>query len=792
MFILSLFYSVEVSSSILSSNTGNKIEEIKDISEIETSKPIDFTLKGSMDKDFLKDDTTIIDNNISTILEQIPDYLPNETQYFTNIIVPEYYITVTIDNITVFDDKDGIGMGAGEIYLNVWANTVFSKLNNSGSYYSLNNDESATVNLDVFTGWTNSTSLYINVKESDVDFDDDLGNITINGIYDYNFSTSYYTNTNDALVWITATITDHRSIAVDSYAIASYYQPYIYLDNGDYADTPTDLFYRVLTGFDTEIQENVICLQYFYYWPLEMDNFGADLGHYYDFSPVFIYIKDLGELPYRIVFQENNPGATALPAYVSIYSDQLETTGEAIANVSEALTPLLGTQAKFNYDIHSIENILGNSDNYVNGSTEFPNIISPILMVTDSYHNMQAEYIAFDNTEIGFSPTLTPFSKELIVSNYELLNESFNSPLNDYSWNNYEVPENLSLTLDMLQNPLKFPFIADCFENVTHQNRFARDGPSIDFYGNTQLNTTLIIPGTLYMEYPSILEPGNSDNVSIWVDMDGNNVRVVFDYLINLNASLEMWYIKENMTFNYDGQVEIKIPLDTISSLQRMTGFNGASDLYDFGDYLSIESLYVNTTLLGVIANASVSVHLFDIIRDLVILFKPELKPLFTIAEYFVKDIDLLLVPEITGQIVGEIETSNSGVATLSASSFRLNKENTPINIMISVIEPPAEQQFTIDITSINYAINFTNDWSLRFIPGKFLDYFEIEEFSIPLATYPNLEWNVGDPKDSLGANITLIQSEIIYTAVISEFYLSLLIVLIIPSIFIAKKRRKF
>ncbi len=698
--------------------------------------------------------------NVSEVLDSISSYMPDDTTPFTSVTIDEYYLEVTILNITVYNDHD---TGAGEIYLEVWSNNLYSKLDNGGSYYEL--DDSATnfavINTQVFSGWTNKTQIYIDVKESDLGSDEELGLIDIDGVYNFNWTQIFTTSLGEADVAISANITGHRSVTLDDNDVAYLYQPYVFLDVNDFADAPTMLFYRVLEGFDTEFGTDAICIQYLYYWPFEMDNFGADLGHYYDFSPLYLYITDVGHAPYRLVFQANNPGVTALPAQLEIYSSTVTSSGNYLeeVNVSDELRPILGQNAIFTVDEYPIDDFYNDPDFYTYPSTELPDIVCPLIMVTDSYHNLEFGDSAIGTTDFGYNPSLTNFTDIWIETFYELLEESFNSPLHDYSWNNYEVPENLSLTLDIKQNPFIYPFQTDCFENVTHQNSFAREQEASDLTGIIDFTTTLVLPGILNITYPESVEPGDDVELLISVDMLGDEANLIIDYIFDLNVSLGVWFIHTNSSIDLDGRIDVKIPLDTISTWQRKTGFNAWEDVANFRDYLTIDYLFLEAALLGPIANASVSVHLLDIVSDIISTVYPASAPLFEILEWFVEGIDLVLEPELRGIMVGELTTTNPSIASLNTDTIRFDEDNDLVSVMMSIDNgATSTDDFSIEVSDLSYGLNFTNAWSLVVDFSDLVNLF-IEDWEWDIGIYPNLEWTSTTKTGEIQSNATLVQS---------------------------------
>ena len=376
----------------LESQNGTATDKTTSSSTLTTTQPINFTFNNLITHTF-----NISSNegpiNVTKILDQITNFTSKDTNVFSGATLAEYYLNTTILNITMYNNQNTFG-GSASVYLNVWSNTKFTSLDNNRTYYSLANGDSASINIQTFSGWTNRTDFVIAVEKHN-SLSPDLGTITVSQVLTQNQTSCYTTNTGDAQVCVINTITGYRTVTLTNQQIAGLNQPDLYISNVATSGlpqtvySPQTLYYRILMGYDQEIGQNAIVIEYLYYWPNETDNFGSSLGHYYDFEPVYVYLKNIGQSPYRFVFEIQNPGPTKLPAYLEIYSNNYTSTQttNGIFNVSDQLSPLLGTAMTTNYITSPISTYY-TSTNYLNLSSEFPLITNPVMMVQDTYHNL--------------------------------------------------------------------------------------------------------------------------------------------------------------------------------------------------------------------------------------------------------------------------------------------------------------------------------------------------------------------------------------------------------------------
>jgi len=81
-----------------------------------------------------------------------------------------------------------------------------------------------------------------------------------------------------------------------AYDIANDYKPWLYNRTDQCPDT---VYYRVVKGYDPYTEFDAYVIQYFAYWGCQ-DCFGA--WHEYDYEPIFVWVRNIGEIPYRVAY----------------------------------------------------------------------------------------------------------------------------------------------------------------------------------------------------------------------------------------------------------------------------------------------------------------------------------------------------------------------------------------------------------------------------------------------------------------------------------------------------------
>ena len=97
-------------------------------------------------------------------------------------------------------------------------------------------------------------------------------------------------------LWVGTGINPVPGTAETAYDIANDYKPWLYNRTDQCPDT---VYYRVVKGYDPYAGSDAYVLQYFAYWRCQ-DCFGA--WHEYDYEPIFIWVRNIGERPYRVAY----------------------------------------------------------------------------------------------------------------------------------------------------------------------------------------------------------------------------------------------------------------------------------------------------------------------------------------------------------------------------------------------------------------------------------------------------------------------------------------------------------
>jgi hypothetical protein len=78
--------------------------------------------------------------------------------------------------------------------------------------------------------------------------------------------------------------------------VANDYKPRLYLNTDQ---CPNIVYYRVIKGYDPYAGFDAYLIQYFAYWRCQDCPFG---NHDYDYEPIFIWVRNIGERPYKVAY----------------------------------------------------------------------------------------------------------------------------------------------------------------------------------------------------------------------------------------------------------------------------------------------------------------------------------------------------------------------------------------------------------------------------------------------------------------------------------------------------------
>ncbi|MEA1895098.1 MAG: hypothetical protein U9N36_07845 [Euryarchaeota archaeon] len=83
-----------------------------------------------------------------------------------------------------------------------------------------------------------------------------------------------------------------------AYQVAGDYKPMFYLWGSLVDHCPDAVYYRVVKGYDPDAEFDAYLIQYFAYWDCQF----CVPGHDYDYEPIFIWVRNSGERPYRVAY----------------------------------------------------------------------------------------------------------------------------------------------------------------------------------------------------------------------------------------------------------------------------------------------------------------------------------------------------------------------------------------------------------------------------------------------------------------------------------------------------------
>jgi len=80
--------------------------------------------------------------------------------------------------------------------------------------------------------------------------------------------------------------------------VAEIYNPRLCLWSSLVDQCPDAVYYRVVKGYDPYAEFDAYLIQYFVYWDCQF----CVPGHDYDYEPIFIWVRNIGERPYRVAY----------------------------------------------------------------------------------------------------------------------------------------------------------------------------------------------------------------------------------------------------------------------------------------------------------------------------------------------------------------------------------------------------------------------------------------------------------------------------------------------------------
>ncbi|MBD3404836.1 MAG: hypothetical protein GF411_01715 [Candidatus Lokiarchaeota archaeon] len=709
------------------------------------------------------------DRSADYIVQAIDNFVPNGIQKVQEVDLYYTSVDMTISTIHVIEDRD---FGAGEVYFNLRMNDYDQRdytYDNGGAFYSANDGDYINVDISISTylqsmdGWF---CIEAHGWESDIDYDDYMGggklwynlkgysSRLISGWWSLDTYSPDGGNNNLQLemeIDIEFTDIEIQHYPQDfstendgSWLISAVYFPKVHYDTFDSADIVPikEVYEQVYYGYDSSRGKNVYLIYYLFYWDYELDNFGLNFGHYYDYEPLLMFVENIGDEPYRIVYRD--VGSHTLPPKL-IIQDSFSSTESSTTSVevSTELKPLLGDSCSVSY---RKTNEYFDSSIYKydtdHGLTPFMSV--PHITITNTYHQMEVGVPlgSIDADVYPLKSYLLPMSDSVIGLGYERLDEAFSSTINVYEgvqlWNggDYRVPEYMSLTYDMLHNPFEFPYIVDCWEDVAHYTEAKVDFKENGFFYDMDLGVTFTVPATVTLSVPSEVVLGESYEVGIDLSLDSNEIIVNFDYSIALQFILQWWFIDIDEIANFDGAMEFAVNLDEIADTLNALDFSGEDITGNYHEgWFTVTDFESSPNLLSTLLDCTVEIHMLRILKDL--LGTTPVGMIVDLVDYLMDDVDIIANPKISGFMTANIETENSALS-LDKSTLEFKEGTTHQEITMEVASTSTETTSGIRLANMQYHLNFATDWSVELDFSNLMNNF-VSDNTIPIGTFPDI-----------------------------------------------------
>ncbi|MDF1538144.1 MAG: hypothetical protein P1Q69_04495 [Candidatus Thorarchaeota archaeon] len=736
------------------------------------SRDVEFQLSKSFEASNTITHPDFAPRSAQDVVDSIDTFLPEGVERVTKADVYHTDVSITISWIHIIEDRE---FGAGSTFLNILLNddeTYHDYIfDNDGSYYVGNDGDYLSVDIELLdsiysmNGWF---LLTVHGWEADPDIgwpDDYMGgeNYWVDLVGRTSFSISGWmaldefspiggTEPVQMEIYISVELTDIEVMTYPddfstpydgSWLISNIYFPKLYYDTFDFAHNVLidSVYQQVYYGYDAELGQSVYLIYYLFYWEKELDAGGVLFGHYYDYEPLLMFVTDIGEEPYRIVYRD--VGASTLPPKMVVHDlYEASSSGLVDVNVSIQLMPLLGDGCNVTYEITDLY-FTEAAYHYRTTHGITPYMEVPYITITNTYHQMEVGVpLGSGEAVVNLNTQLKSLSDEVIGFGYALLDEAFDSPINVYEGVNlfgggdYRVPDNMSLTYDMLHNPFVFPYIVDCWEDVVHYTEASQEYVENGFYYDIDFGLTFTVPATVTLSVPTSVTRGESYDVTVDLALTSNDIIITFDYDISLGFVLNWWFIGLEEEVTYDGSIELAVDLDAISDMISALGFSGESLTGDYKEgWFTVSDFATSPNLLSTMLDCTVEIHLLRILSDL--LGTTGIGKVIDLLKLFVDDVNLIAHPTVSGFMTSDIVTDNSAI-TLDKSSMTFAESTTHHKIEMDVLSGSTQTSSGIKLSNMQYHLAFATDWDVEFDFTDTMNNF-VDDAEVDVGTFPDI-----------------------------------------------------
>jgi hypothetical protein len=697
-------------------------------------------------------------NNVTHFAE------PNHTVYLDDEIIPQALmeginwsnIQINLTALYVWDDHNALG--PGDIYVrwvpnfwiglpeydlnNNWQNyqqadalTIDQDLYNETSTYSIesndNNWYNFTTPITLFEGWTVLSCLLLEVFEYDlVSADDSLGGFYWKFQEPASVEGYWEISVTDVDIALTVSLLDSNS-TFTAKDLTELFQPFLFdNDDTDHTAGPNSLFGRVIHGYDPSIGRNAICIQYLYFWnEVWLDGFWSDqLIHYYDYELVQVYLNFSytgGPLAYRFVFDNHDEYTNSSTEWrdsmeYAIYEWDVAVTGIQTKTVqnSQQLQPLLGQDYIAHYEYKNLTSYTEHFCGCYGG-------VASLLLTIETYNHQFA--IGRTGGDFLGQYNIAPYNDTVVYACYALLNRSFTQGVHDIE--GFTVPNYAPFAYDVLK-VFEVPYIHSNYDMLmqraaSFQGSIEAEGGLIEVERNLEI--VFKIPLNTDLDLPDTLIPGESLDTILNTVLDSSKSNLTIDYYFNISADINVFFSDYHFETIFENQIFIDFsnPIIQFICEELILGGNFEFSAEILSGMLTIDTA-ITPQLLGQILNCNVTLHLDEILKWYFPTFG-------LLIDLFFEDIYLKINPIVSGYLTGDVQLGNS------INSLNWDSMTKGFNLNLIIPELSYGDSVSLDLTNLEYDINFQVDWIVGYKTGGGISWLFGTGEDYNLAKWPDL-----------------------------------------------------
>ena len=601
----------------------------------------------------------------------------------------------------------------------------------------LNNGDNYTSDITLFEGWVWDPYIILKIFDEDPGQPDDLLGYFWhfdNSSWRYEGDLIYDLSTwGDAKIGIYQEILDTRPTTASD--VVTLMRPYLFTDvETSQGLNLEDVYGRVIYGQDPLLQQDVYCVQYFFYWSEEYTPFDT-LVHFWDYEPLYYFINPRTSMrPYRIVFDNGfywSGQALGDEQWwkcheYTIY-ENLTLTGETAGvytfnvNFTPDIAPLLGESQQLQFQVRSIDEIFDSSlNNWVYG---IGGMDTPVITVETSYHSFD-KGDADGGINWNFAYQVYNLTDQIIYQWFERLNISFYGGI--HSVDGVATPWFSPFSYDIM-NPFQRPYISNNIEKLLSDILTFNNAKTSQFFSLktiSDIKAQLSIPINAKIDTFTVLAPNQTFNPNITLEIDVSKAVLTIEYAFGFEINIDWWFLEKTFSFIKNGTILIDFSNPVFQLTDTILNTPGGYTIsFSPLNFIEVE-MHVTPQLLGTIFNATVRFKLLELIYT----FIPSLR-LF--LNWFISDFDFVLHPYLEGYLYMD---------TWTTEQPHTHHEFTQLKLKLSptIISPNDFSDFSIWIGNFSYGWHFSTEWGLTIDFTSLLDWF-LNDIYTKLFTFPNI-----------------------------------------------------